>query len=103
MEEVPVFTAESIKRFLEEKPLLTWEKGKFPSTESQMNVGSIDMYCRTCKRVRPFNTLSSSGSGAGRAQPMGSPADATARFRKGPPLAPATIEYSFQCAGCPGH
>jgi len=102
MSEVPVFTAERIKRFLEEKPLLTWERDQLPGTESQIDVVSIDMYCRACKMVRPFITLASRGGGAGGVQPMGRPADETARYRKDPRLTSTIVEYSFQCAGCPG-
>jgi hypothetical protein len=101
MAEVPVSPAEWLKRFLEEKPLLTWEKGKLPSTQSQINVVRIDMYCRGCKMVCPFITLASSGGGAVNSrQPIGRPSDETARHLQDPPLASRTVKYSFQCAGC---
>lgn len=60
-----------IKEFLETAPLYSWREFEKPDVNrGSLWINEIDSYCETCGQNRPFQDLSSRGSGAGMAMPV---------------------------------
>jgi len=91
--EFPLITDNSLKEFLEKKPLLTWLRQSLPLSEFDFPyVDIIDMHCDSCDTNRPFKNqdkpkrdyLVSVPSGGG----------------PPPPPIPNPMTLSFRCQGC---
>jgi len=96
--EFPLITNNSLKDFLEKKPLLTWLRQRLPLSEFDFPyVDIIDMHCDSCDTNRPFKNQDRSSqrehilSAASGVSGGGSP----------PPPIPNPMTLSFQCQGCP--
>ena len=81
-----VLTDIEIKNFLESAPLYAWrEYARPPVNRAGLSIREIDSFCEVCKQPRPFQDLSTLGSGSGMASEA---------FKTG------TSILEFKCASC---
>ena len=91
--EYPSITGDSLKEFLEKKPLLIWLRRWVSPNESDFPyVDIIDMHCDSCNTNRPFKSQETKRDYLVSVPSGGGPP---------PPPIPSTMTLSFQCQGCP--